>query len=495
MADLNRRRLVRTGTLSAGVLLAAALLVIVNYFGWKYHDRFDWTSEELYTLSEKSANVLAELDRDVEIVVFLSPEQQEIYEPTRELLAQYEAASPRVSVRWVDPERNLLEAQQLVQRYGIQSTGVVVVSGDERRVIGSEELAELDFSALQFGQEPEITGYKGEQLFASAILQLTEGRKPKILFTTGHGELSLDEQGPRGLAGARQTLGEDNFEIEEWASLGKDRVPEGTDLVVIAGPTANFVEPELDVLSAYLAAGGRVLALVDPVFGQTAGSGLVATGLRQWLDGYGVRLGNDIVVDPGNPLPFFGPETIFAQDYGSHPVIEPVAQGNLPVLFSAARSAGRGEPISGLNVTELVRTTAEGWGETNVANLDDVRRDERDLAGPVPLAVAVSAEAPEAAGAAGEAGEGGLRLLVFGDSDWASNQLLQANVANTILLSNTFNWLVERQALLGVPPKKTEQVRLTLTSDEMTVLVLLVLVALPLAAVVAGVYVFFRRRR
>ena len=39
MENVNRRWLVRTGTLSAGVLLIAALLVIVNYFGDKYHKR------------------------------------------------------------------------------------------------------------------------------------------------------------------------------------------------------------------------------------------------------------------------------------------------------------------------------------------------------------------------------------------------------------------------------------------------------------------------
>ena len=81
-----------------------------------------------------------------------------------------------------------------------------------------------------------MTGYKGEQLFTSAILQLSEGRKPKILFTTGHGEHSLDDQGGHGLSGAQQLLGRDNFELSEWSSLGQAAVPAGTDLLVIAGP-------------------------------------------------------------------------------------------------------------------------------------------------------------------------------------------------------------------------------------------------------------------
>jgi ABC-type uncharacterized transport system involved in gliding motility auxiliary subunit len=87
-----------------------------------------------------------------------------------------------------------------------------------------------------------------------------------------------------------------------------------------------------------------------------------------------------------------------------------------------------------------------------------------------------------------------MRLVVFGDSDFAANQLLQANEPNAVLLANAFNWLVEREALLGIPPKKTEQVKLTLTRNEIRLIYLLA-AALPLLAVVMGGVVFFRRRR
>jgi ABC-type uncharacterized transport system involved in gliding motility auxiliary subunit len=488
MASVNRRQLVRTGTLSAGVLLTAALLLIVNYFGWKYNKRFDWTGSELYSLSEKTGNVLKDLKKDTQFIVFLSPEQGELFEPTRELLARYDAASTRVSVRFVDAAKNPVEAQQLIQKYGVTSAGVVVASGDDRRVIDSADLAELDFSGMQATGQPQMTGFKGEQLFTSAILQLSEGKKPKILFTTGHGERSLDDRGQSGLSGAQDILGRDNFEIEEWASLGKPAVPEGTDLVVIAGPSASFVPPELDVLSAYLGSGGRLLVMLDPTLGQGAGSGLVATGLEGWLAGYGVRAGQNIVVDPSNPLPFFGPETIHTSDYGDHPITRPLAQGNLPVLLSVTRSVGAAEGgAGGLKVAELLRTSPEGWGETNLADLQSVQRDGGDLAGPVSLGVV----------AEGEASPGGqrpVRLIVIGDSDFASNQLLEANVANSVLLSNTLNWLVEREALLGIPPKKTEQVHLALTSQEMRTVFLIVAV-LPILAAIAGAVVFVRRRR
>lgn len=487
MDAANRRQLVRTGALSAGVLLVAALLLIVNYFGWKYYKRFDWTSSQLYSLSDKTKNVLKALDRDVDFIVFLSPDQQqELYQPTTELLQRYGSASRRVHVRVVDAEKNPLEAQQLVKTYGVTTTGVVVASGKDKRVIDSNDLAELDFRTVQTTGRPQMTGFKGEQLFTSAILQLSEGRKPRILFTTGHGEHSLDDQGEHGLAGAQQILGRDNFELEEWSSLGKPAVPPGTDLLVIAGPASSFVQPELDAFSAYLNNGGRMLVMLDPTLGPAAGGGLVSTNLEGWLARYGVKAGQDIVVDPSNPLPFFGPETIFSRNYGEHPVTKALAEANLPILVSLARSVAAGS-APGVKVTELLRTTPEGWGETDLANLGKVDRGPQDVAGPVSLGVVAESGATVP-------GKRPMRLVVYGDSDFATNQLLQANNVNAVLLSNTLNWLVEREALLGIPPKKTEQVRLTLTAAEYRNVWLLATI-LPILAVALGGAVFLRRRR
>jgi ABC-type uncharacterized transport system involved in gliding motility auxiliary subunit len=488
MEPLKRRRLVKTGTLSAGILLILALLTILNYFGWKYYKRFDWTGSKIYSLSEKSREVLKQLHGDVEVVMLMSPEQQRnVYEPTRELLERYAAASPHVHLQIVDPEKNAALAEQLARRYSVTTAGVVFASGKDRRVVDGSELADFDYSGMQMGQQPEMTGYKGEEQFTSALLQLAEGRKPKVLFTTGHGERALDDPGPRGLSDARELLGRDNFEIDEWASIGKTAVPDKTDLVVIAGPTGTFLPPELAALTAYVQAGGRLLVLLDPTL---SGSTLVNTGLEGWLAGYGVKVDNDIVVDPANPMPFFGSETLFVRDYADHPITKALRSGKVPVIVSLARSVDKAPaPPAGSNseVTELLHTSSDGWGETDLAHLDQVTKDARDVPGPVSLGVAVEVKPP--------AGGRPARLVVYGDSDFAAKQLVEANVGNSILLVNSLNWLVERESLLGIPPRKTEQVHLTMSQGELRMLYFLTLILLPGLAVAAGIWVYFRRRR
>ena len=109
-------KLITASALGVGIALVLALVLIVNYFGWKYHARFDWTSSNLYSLSEKSLNVLDALDRDVEVIVMLGPQDQ-AFADARELLARYQSQTPHLSVRIIDPERNLTEAQLLVDKF------------------------------------------------------------------------------------------------------------------------------------------------------------------------------------------------------------------------------------------------------------------------------------------------------------------------------------------------------------------------------------------
>jgi ABC-type uncharacterized transport system involved in gliding motility auxiliary subunit len=512
------RALVEGSMWSAGALLVIALVVIVNYFGMKYYQRWDWTGSQLYSLSEKTESILAGLDRDVRATMFLQPDSN-LYDPAKELLERYAAASQRFTLRTVDPQRNLIEAQRLVDEYQLAGLDVVVFeAGDDRRVVESSSLADFDYSGLQFGAQPTMTGFKGEEAFSSAVLELVEERKPKVLFTTGHGERALEDFDSGGLSRISDLLGRENLDLESWATLGQSAVPAGTDLVVVAGPRSGFLPPEIELLGRFHDAGGRLLLMLDPVLDERAG--LVDTGFEAWLAERGVELGRDLVVDPSATLPFFGAETIFVRATGAHPIVESLEQAQYPVIFALARSVGAGTVPADAEVRTLLQTTADGWAESDLDNLAAVEQGEGDAGGPVTVAVALAARDPggdgdgdddeevggfdspplegeepagEASADAAVAAPAG-RLVVFGDSDFATNAQL-ANAGNPTLVANAFNWLLERERLLGIGPKKPEQVRLTLAPGQLAAITWGTLLGMPLLAVAAGVAVWFRRRR
>lgn len=495
-----QRALMRGGTLSAGVILILGLLVMANYLSFRHFKRFDWTGSKIYTLSEKSLGVLRGLDKNIELIMVLSPNSQlgtQVYTSTNELVDRYVAANPQyIKRRNLDPARNPLEFERIVKSFGLDRENVIVVARTDgqgkmvdKRVIEELDLAEIDYSGTQFGQPPSIKEFKGEKQITSAILSLAEAKKPKILFTEGHGEATLDPQSDQySLSQARELLGRDNFEISAWNGLGRGEVPADTNLLVIAGPRTNLAQPELDALGRYLDQGGRLLFLADPVAinGQIQ---LIDPALRDFFAKYGIGVNDDLVFDPGSEIGLFGPGVLMTAEYGDHPIVEALAQTRTRVLLQIARSIRPATtPPADWKLSQLVIGSQESWGETDFVSLMNGQNptpDGADPQGRVPLAVAASK---------GEDSTAGARIVVFGDADFATDADLIKG-GNATLLANTFNWLVSRQNLIDIEGRKPEKASLALAPNELWSLGALVLLLLPGAAVVAGVWIAMRRRR
>lgn len=522
-----RRQMVQGSLLGIGVLLALLLFGMVNYLSMRHYQRADWTRSKMYTLSEKSEQVASQVKQEVEMVMIRGiAGEDELGLAAEELLSRYAAANPTfIKKRVVDLVRDRLEAQQLVQEYEIsEDTAIILATADDRRFIGRSDLAQYDYSGVQLGQQPVMQAFTGEEAITRALLELVEDRQPKVVFTRGHGEAPLDVGGMRSLSAARNYFDKENFAVETWKSLGATSLPEGTDLVVVAGPTVGFLPEELEMFSRYLAAGGRLLVLLDPALNET---GLpVDLGLKAWLAEYGVDIEDDVVIDPGSEAAFVGPEIVATASYGLHPIVDPLAAGEAPVIFSLARSVRRLDGAAGIaataEITELVRSSDQAWGETDFANLDAYAFDEADVPGPVSLGVAVSlplnamATGEDAAADALAAGDPSLaandgeimdeaetsdegaqaegRLVVFGDLDFATDVSV-GNVGNSSLLLNTFNWLVQREYLISIERDPPDQTRLSMSSSELVQIILLVLVLQPGLAVLTGIIVYRMRRR
>ena len=84
------------------------------------------------------------------------------------------------------------------------------------------------------------------------------------------------------------------------------------------------------------------------------------------------------------------------------------------------------------------------------------------------------------------------RLVVFGDSDFASNGGLMG--ANADLFLNAANWLLDRQELLALPPRTLDEIQVVLDARQLRRLFLAVVVCLPGLVAAAGLWVAWRRR-
>lgn len=499
---MSRLRTVRAGTSVAGILLLAALVAGVNYLGARHWVRGDWTKTRLYSLSETTRKVLAGLTKPVQVTVFMRRNSR-LYMAVSEIMNRYRTASAKIEVELLDPERNPMRAQALVKQFGIRQETVVFRSGDRKKYVEEDKLADFDYSGVQQGAAPQIRTFKGEEAFTSAILDVTEKTVSKIYFSTGHGEPKLDSQERgQGFDQLKQLLERANLSVAAWSSLGKDTLPGDASVIVVAGPKAAFLPPEIGALQKYADGGGRILLLLDPVLPEPAAAP-ADLGFGGLLSTYGLKLGNDIVIDPANAVPMVGPETVIANDYGVHPIVRPLSDEGLPVVFPLARSVTRPEKVpEGYMESMLVDTSKDGWGETSLTKLESVKKDPEDTPGPVSIAVSVESVAKDGGKKDAEkkdkdpkapAPPKPFRLVVVGNSRFAANGTI-GNAGNANFALNAINWLAGQERLVGIAPKTPEQASLALTRSQVNRIGLFAIVGMPVFAVVLGVWVWYRRR-
>jgi len=485
-----------TGTF--GLVLALVLTVIVNWLGARHYISADWTTSKMYSVSEKTKNLVADLDGEIRVVVFMTPNSN-LYDQVYELLSRYEAASDKIRVEYIDPDKEPLKTQQLAEQFGISIADTVVFAyGDRTKYVTSDQMAEFDYSGMQYGQPPTMRAFKGEEQFTSAILAMVAPDVPRIYLVTGHGEASLasgggDAMSDRSVAVLEESLKRENIEIEDTTLLGGS-APEDADVLAILGPTRGYTEAEIQALGNFLDSGGRLLIALDPLI--EPGGTMRPTRLEAFLADRGIEVGNDLVVDPSRKLPFYDLSAVYVTDFSPHPVTQGLE--GIAVLFTVARSL---TPSDDGDAVRIVETSAEGWGETNLGQLlagQPVALDDADAPGPVALGVALEISTPSpvaeiSADDDGEVGPQSSRLVVFGDSNFMSDIDI-SNAGNLTLAMNAFNWLAARELSLGIAPRELEQVSLFLSAEQMRWILIVTLLLMPGAATVLGILVWRRRR-
>ena len=126
-----------------------AVVVMVNWLASRHYVRFDWTKAGYYQLAGKTKQVLKSLQDPVEVVVFLPPNDRRDYvektlDDVRNLLKEFQFyGKEKLHVEYVDPQRDLARAQQLVKQYTLDSPDVIIfASRGHHKYVRLDEMVE-----------------------------------------------------------------------------------------------------------------------------------------------------------------------------------------------------------------------------------------------------------------------------------------------------------------------------------------------------------------
>ena len=454
---------------SSAVLVAAlglVLAVALNVLASRYDKRWDVTTTGRFSLSDQTISLIEGLDRPISVTGFFTMESQGEKEKFQTLMEGYTQHAKNLSFNIVDPVQDpvLAEQSKITSAYGT----VILKSGEDTQRL------ESDFD---------------EEAVTNAIVRLTSGKDHVVCFSEGHGELDPDDdQTANGLGASIVKLEGQNYTAKKVNLLREGGFDASCEIAVIAAPQQDFMPAELEMLAAWMVGGGKAMIMLEP---------LSTPALARDLARYGVKVGDDVVLEQNPNYQIMGGDPSYIildkSSFDMHPITEPI---KAMALLRLARSVDKGADVAGLNVAVLAHTSEMAWAETTLDPSVPMQPDPGvDRIGSVPLAAVVEITDPASItvgsrvlGAASTGNplmdalrkglEGGApeapadpsaapadpsaapaeaeptrapggKLVVYGDSDFAGNELVdQGN--NQDLLLNTLAWLAGEDKQISI---------------------------------------------
>ncbi len=450
----NREKSISTRNLQYGsnamiqILIVIAIVALLAFVTTRQHLRSDWTENKLYSLADQTEKIVAGLDKEVKVIGFYKKNDQE---RPKDLLDEYIYRSDNLSYEFVDPD----EKPQITRQYQVKQYNTLVVECGTKK----ETITELTESNL-----------------TNAIMKVTREQDKVIYFLTGHGERSISDDGPEGYKMAVDAIKNENHLVRELNLVQNiargTGVPDSCTVLAILSPKSNFFPGELDTIKSYLENGGKALILLDPERPDDI-AGLMTE--------FGVAVGRDMVIDVSGMGQLFGagPGMPLVSTYDQSITI---TKGfNVMTFYPLTASVMPMDEKNGYTVKEMLKTSGNSYAEKSIAS--EVSFDEGiDLPGPVTIAALIEKTT----------GDKKTSLVVFGDSDFAKNGYWK-NQGNADLFLNSVNYLAEEEDLISIRPKEFDDRRVTLTAADVSTLFYLVVIAIPLLVIIAGVVFYIKR--
>jgi hypothetical protein len=380
---------------------------------------------------ESTRKIVRSLDQPITVSIFYPPAnevREEVYGYFSDLAKESKLLEVKSYDQAVDPQK--------AKEVGVSGNGVVAISRGTRKEL------------LSVGLELESSRTQLKNLDKEAQKRLLQVARParNVYLTTGHGERTFDPTSDTDkrltLKDLRDLMTQQSYTVRSLGAaegLATD-VPNDASVVMIIGPTKEFLPEETQSIARYLERGGRLLVALDPDGAADAGVDLDATLKLTGLHYNKTILANDQIyarrtqqqVDRTN---------IATGSYSSHPSVTSLSHLGMRapmVLFGA----GSLEEVKGkdasLSIDFSVRAHPATWMDTN----KNFTYDTGEVKKAYNLAAAVVKK--KAGGKPAEE----MRALVVADSDAVADTLI-TNPGNAYFVLDGLKWLVGDEGITG----------------------------------------------
>ena len=439
--------------------------------------------DDLYSTGEETSAIVDSLTRDV--TFYLIAERGSENAVIEELLSRYDGMSGKIHIKTVDPAENPAFTSKYTTDQ-VASNSVIVESDLRSTVVPNEKIFTTQYTQEEYmmmyyyGQQPQGTKYfNGEMMFTSAIDYVTRETLPTVYTLEGHGEAELDSN-------YLEYIENENLATAGVNLLGADAVPEDCRTLLIANPTSDISEDEADKITSYMAAGGDVVLVTDFLtFSDEKMPNIAKVAAAAGLSGTA-----GVVIEGDQNRYYQQPYILIPEIVSSESGITSLlGSDNINTLFWGAHGIKAADGTAA-TVTPIVRTS----GDAEVKSVTEAGEivDREDSAGKEQTMVGAMSETETADGTFGESS----RFVWYSSSSiidiQAANYVGEGNIR---LFVSSLNYLCGSTATVSILGKSQTIEPLTMSEGASSIWTGVMTVTVPLIVLIAGVFVWLRRRR
>lgn len=460
-----------------------AAVIILNLFVAELpstYTKYDLSSLQLYTISEETETILANVDEDINVYILTQRGSEK--QNTVELLERYEALSKHIHVSTVDPLSN----PNFISNYTDQSlsdNSVIFESAKRSTAIDYNDIYPVQYSEEEiyyyyyYGQMPTGTPYfNGELMFTTAVDYVTRDDLPTMYSLTGHGETEL---GTTYL----EYISSENVGTGEISLLNIDAIPEDCSSILINNPTSDLSVSDVDMLKGYLDEGGNIIL----VTGATTYNSESMPNLSSLTEYMGLESVDGLVVETDRNR-YMGYAHYLLPNLNSSASDGPtslMSSTDVYVLMNAAHGiVSTGER----SVTPLLSSSSYAYVKSDLTS-DTLEKADGDIEGQVYIGAAVTGEA--------DGTRSDTCKFVWYSSPAISDENADMYVSggNSSLFISTVNWMSENKTNLSIIAKQLQVEALTVTEADVAIWSPVIIFIIPLAFLVWGFVIWFKRRK
>lgn len=462
-------RMFRNGGYSTVIVAAVIVLaVLVNLFAAKLDLKIDMSSQGLYTLSEETKKIAKDIEDKITIYYVVQDGSENTI--IDEILKRYQGLSEKIQVKKKDP----VMYPKFVSQYTSEESShcIIVVNEDTDASKFINYVDMMNYSTDYQTYQTTVTDIDVEGQVSSALQYVVSEDLPVVYQLVGHGETELNST-------LQNSVGKLNVQLETLTSVSVEEIPEDCDMLLINGPTRDFTEDEVTMMEEYLKNGGNAAIFVNynaegempnfysllAYYGITPVDGLVFESSGHYMGNYPTYLVPDVKT--------------------AHEIVSGVNNGNKNVIMPIAKGLAEEKVRDTIEFTNFIVTSDGAYSKVG-KDFETATKEDGDIEGPFHLGIAVEETYN------GEE----TKLAVFGSSYMLEEGMIATNqFGNQDLLLDAISWMVEHDAGLSIPAKNIQQQYVNVQPAQIGFWAVLLAGVLPISCIVAGVLVWFRRRK